>query len=275
MSQLQVPGALLNYEMWPAAQQGPWLTLINGHTRPLNDFRLMAKHMVDAGLNVLALDNRGAGKTVVSDSFTMNDMVADITALWHENAITSTHVLGISMGGFLAQRLAVEQKAHVQKLILVSTAPGPQFIRSDHRPWTADTTQVEAKLRPYFTPDFVARNAILVQSMAKQIAKNVMEEKFAQRSDMQRQAIAGFDMTAKLAQIRCPTLVIHGEQDQIISVDAARVLAHAIEDARLELLAQAGHLLLAEQPRQLYHLVREFLLKTDCNGSLAGTQSGD
>jgi 3-oxoadipate enol-lactonase len=260
MPQLSVPGAVLNYEIWGVDENptGPWLTLVNGHTRPLNDFRLMGKTMVAAGLRVLALDNRGAGKTEISDEFTLADMVGDVVALWRELKIKKTGLLGISMGGFIAQRLAAEHPETVTKLVLVSTAPGPAFIRHDGKAWTSDVAQVEAKLRPYFTADFAARNKVLVQSMAKQIAKAVTEESFAQRSDMQRRAIAGFDMTTRLGQIRAPTLVIHGDEDEIVGVAAGEALAAAIKGARLEKLPGAGHLLLAEKPRELYALVADW-----------------
>jgi 3-oxoadipate enol-lactonase len=268
MPQLQAPGALLNYEVWPAPDATPshsaalpWLTLVNGHTRPLSDFRMMSKMMVAAGFRVVALDNRGAGKTEITDEFTLDDMVADIVLLWRELGIAKTHLLGISMGGFLSQRLAAEKPEIVSKLILVSTAPGPNFIRVESKPWTADVGQVEEKLLPYFTEDFANRNRMLIQSMAKQITQSVTKEYFAQRSDMQRRALSGFDMTKRLKEIQAPTLVIHGLEDQIIEVKAARELVAGIPHAKLELVSDAGHLLLAEKPQELYRRIKEFLAK--------------
>jgi len=98
----------------------------------------------------------------------------------------------------------------------------------------------------------------LIRGMAKQIAKSVAEGDFARLSDMQREAMANLDLSASTARISVPTLVIHGEEDKIIPVPSAEELAAAIKGAQLALLPGAGHLLLAERPRELYKLVADF-----------------
>ncbi len=254
--QLSRPGAELNYEVW--GEDGQWVTLINGHNRSLSDFRLFGRYLVERGWRVLVLDNRGAGQTKTLAPFSMADMVNDVGALWEAEAVSRTRLLGISMGGFIAQALAVEKAARVAGLVLVSTAMNQQHIRRDDQTWTNDPIAVEAKLLPYLTADFAQRNALLIRSMAKQIAKSVAEGDFARLSDMQREAMANLDLSASTSRISVPTLVIHGEEDKIIPVPAAEELAAAIRGAQLALLPGAGHLLLAERPRELYKLVADF-----------------
>jgi len=256
MAQLDRPTATIHYEVWGDA--GDWVTLVNGHTRPLNDFRMLGRHLAGQGHLVLALDNRGAGSTETTGPFTLADMTADVTALWDALGVTQSHLLGVSMGGFIALSLALAQPASVRRLVLVSTAMSQELIHRDDSHWEADPARVEAKLAPYFTEDFRRRNSVLVKSMVKQIAKAVAEGGFAERSEQQRRAIAGFDVASRLSELQAPTLVIHGTEDRIIPVAAARALEAAIPDARLALLPGAGHLLLAERPKELYALVGDW-----------------
>lgn len=259
MPDLSRPGATLHYEVWgadtPTAARLPWVTLVNGHTRPLNDYRLMGRYLVERGFRVVALDNRGAGKTEATRDFKFSDFVDDVVALWDELGIRRTHLAGISMGGFIAQTLAIEHPERVDRLVLISTAMDQGGIRRDDSPWSTDLAAVEAKMKPYFTEDFAKRNEVLVKSMYKQIAKNVETGGFAAKSDMQRRAAHGFDASARLGQIAAPTLVIHGDEDGIIAVMSGEELAARIPGARLHVFRDAGHLLLAERPKELYELV--------------------
>lgn len=262
MAMLKRPGAELHYEIW--GEGGDWVTLVNGHTRPLNDFRMLGRHLVDGGFRVLALDNRGAGQTTVERAFTLDEMAQDVVSLWDEVAIERGGLLGISMGGFISQTLALQYGKRIDKLILVSTAMHQRSIQFDDRPWSKSLRDNEAKLAPYFTATFAERNEMLVKSMAKQITKNVEEGRFSENSAWQRQAVAGFDAQAAIRAggIQATTLVVHGEQDNIIPVGSAEETVEALRagggDAKLELYPDAGHLLLAERPKELYRTVSEW-----------------
>lgn len=263
MAKLSVPGAVINYEIWhpdggPAGRGADWVTLVNGHTRPLNDFRMLGRKLTEQGFSVLTLDNRGAGQTVTERPFTLADMCDDVRSLWTEHGVRATNLLGISMGGFIAETLALESPEYVTALILVSTAARHDSINGDDRPWSSDLAETQAKLSTYFTPQFAEKNAVLVRSMAKQITAQVEGGKFTEHSRLQRQALAGFDVTDRLFALAAPTLVIHGTEDAIIPLAAGASLAESISGARLETIAGSGHLLLAEAPTRLYQLVVDF-----------------
>lgn len=257
MAELVRHGVTLHYEVW--GDSGSWVTLINGHTRPLNDFRLMGRFLVERGFRVLAMDNRGAGKTVATGDFTFADMIDDVVALWDQEQIDVTDLGGISMGGFLAETLAAEHGERVRRLVLISTAMNQTHIRRDDAPWVADLDAVTKKMSVYFTADFASRNEVLVKSMMKQIVKAIETSSFAADSERQKRAVRGFDGAPLMKLIKAPTLVIHGDQDQIIPLAAGEELAAAIPGARLETLRGAGHLLLAERPKELYGLVEGWL----------------
>ncbi len=260
MPTLEVQGASLNYEVWRQddVKSLGWITLINGHTRPLNDFRMLGKKLVERGFEVLAFDNRGAGLTTVTDGFTLSDMTDDVRALWDAEGVDKTHLLGISMGGFLCQQLVTESREKLKKMILVSTAARHDGIARDDKPWTTDIEQVAAKLSTYFTETFAERNAALVKSMAKQIATQVEKGSFVNNSHLQRRALEGFDQRSKLSLFDIPTLVIHGEEDAIIPVVEGEALAKQIKKSQLVKIPGVGHLLLAEAPAKLYELVFGF-----------------
>ncbi len=261
MPTLEVERASLNYEVWrqDGVKSLGWITLINGHTRPLNDFRMLGKKLVERGYEVLAFDNRGAGLTTVTDGFTLSDMTDDVRALWDAEGVDKTHLIGISMGGFLCQQLVTESRSHIKKMILVSTAARHDSIARDDRPWSTDIAQVAAKLSTYFTANFAEKNAALVKSMAKQIATQVDKGAFVSNSQLQRRALEGFDLRNELPKVDIPTLVIHGDEDAIIPVADGESLSKLIKNSRLVKLQGVGHLLLAEAPVKLYELVFGFL----------------
>ena len=75
-------------------ESGDWVTLINGHTRTVRDFKMFTKKLIASGFRVLVADNRGAGETETSFPFTLEDIAEDIHDIWEELNIDKSHVLG-------------------------------------------------------------------------------------------------------------------------------------------------------------------------------------
>ena len=163
------------------------------------------------------------------------------------------------MGGFISQGLAIAHPERVDRLILVSTAPEEKFIISTGPGWSVEGGKIEEKLAAYFAPGFIDRNPLLFSTMVAQIRQAAVSGKFLERSNLQRDAMKGATLTAKLGKIQAKTLIIHGDLDQVIPVAAAKVLQTEIHGAKIEILQNAGHLLLAEAPKDLYRLVLDFL----------------
>jgi 3-oxoadipate enol-lactonase len=251
-------GATVSYELI-GDQALPCVTLINGHTRSSSDFRMMARNLGEAGFSALLIDNRGAGKSEVTQPFTIKDMWDDIIAIWDELGLNTSHLLGISMGGFIAQGLAIAHAARVGRLILISTASEEKFINSTGPGWSVETGKIEEKLSAYFAPGFVDRNPLLISTMVAQIRQAAVSGKFLERANLQRDAMRGASLTAKLGEIKAKTLIIHGDLDQVIPVAAAKVLQASIPGAEVKILQNTGHLLLAEAPKELYRLVIDYL----------------
>ncbi len=258
MPQLNLPKVNLNFDVWGKPEQGT-ITLLNGHTRSLTDFRMLGRRLVESGYEVIVLDNRGAGETVSASSFSLDDMAGDVVALWHHLGITSTNVLGISMGGFIAMRLAERYPETISRLFLVSTAAYTGGIVSDGRSWNGSESEIAAKLARYFSPAYAEKNQVVLATMARQIAKGVSEGQFLAGSQAQREAIHGFDARASLPQLAIPTVLIHGTEDVITPYTRAEEMHQLIPGSTLTPLAGAGHLLLAERPQEFFRILVESL----------------
>ena len=123
------PRASIWFEFF-GRKDGKIITLVNGHTRSSSDFRVLTRHAEQAGLGVLLLDNRASGKSSVEGPFTLLDMKDDILGIWNELGIEKSSVLGISMGGCIAQSIDILHPERIDRLVLVSTAPDQKWIRS-------------------------------------------------------------------------------------------------------------------------------------------------
>lgn len=258
MPYLDTTGARVYYEL-EGEDTAPCLTLLNGHSRSSSDFRAMSKFMVGKGFRVLRPDNRGSGKTEIESAFKVDDMLADVVALWDANGIATSHVLGISYGGVLAQLLTHRHPNRVQSLILASSTPSSFFMGVDNHLAGQDPETLEKTLSKYFSPHFAEKNPALFKGMIKETAKVFLDPASRERATLQRQALTKFDFTPLLHSIRVPTLILHGEDDEVISPEAADVLHRAIAQSKLKLFPHVGHLFLAESPTLFYEAVLEFL----------------
>jgi pimeloyl-ACP methyl ester carboxylesterase len=239
---------------------GPWLTLVNGHTRSSRDFRLLAGNLVKQGLRCLLFDNRGAGETKNGPGFTLDDIADDIIHLWDQLGIERSVVMGLSMGGLVSQILAHKVRDRVPGLILVSTGSSESSLApAAFTPWGTTEASVYQKLQAYFTEGFLHRNKLLVQAMAKQILLGITADHFEERAEQQRKAMSAVDTRPFARNLRCPTLIIHGQDDRIIPFAAGEELERLIPGAKLKALPDVGHLVLAEYSKNLAQDVLDFM----------------
>ncbi len=211
---------------------------------------------------VITYDHRGVGDSSRLDGpFTIADLAGDAAGLLDALALDSVHVLGISMGGMVAQELTLAHPARVRSLALGCTycgGPGSSLaspavaqrlvesLRSGDRA-LALRTGWEICISPRFRDDAALYDAYLERASARPVARAVILA--------QMQAIAAHDTSARLSGLGIPTLIVHGTADDLIPVENARVLAGHLPDARLELLDDAGHLFFWEEPLRSAELV--------------------
>lgn len=216
--------------------------------------------------DVVAFDQRGiAESTRAEEPFTIPDLAADALAVMDHVGWEDAHVMGISMGGTVAQELMLESPERVRTLTLGCTWPGP----IEGGTWgeavldlasAATSPYAEAAARLMFqanvSSDFAGQQGTFEKFTAEAISLRVPGAVVM----MQMRAATDHDALAHLAGVDVPTLVLHGTGDRIIRPEAGEALAELIPDADLELWPGVGHLFFWEQPERAASSVTEHAL---------------
>ena len=217
------------YEVWQIDDTSPWVTLINGYTRSSSDFRSFAKFLNKEGYNAVSLDNRGCGQSVNYTHFDFNDFLDDIVNVWENLDIGTSHILGISMGGAIAQAITTRSPNKVLKVVLVSTFLKPKTLEKNS--WSNTIPGIESQLLPYFSDAFKTKNSVLIRGMAKQIFKSNGDGSFSKGSMLQKKALLDFYSKGFTPVISHDCIVVHGKKDQIIPIDEAFSLFKQISNS--------------------------------------------
>jgi 3-oxoadipate enol-lactonase len=206
-------------------------------------------------LRVLSFDNRGVGRSDRPPGpYTVAQMADDAMAVLDAAGERSAHVYGVSLGGMIAQEIALRHPERVRRLVLAATTPGGPRARP---PDSATLAFFERRAQmpaeeavwasvPY---NYAARTRLEgAQRIAEDIAQRL---RFPIEPDPYRAQLAaavGHDAYGRLSAIGAPTLVVHGAEDRMLPPDNARLLADAIPRAELRVWPRTGHLLFTDEP---------------------------
>ena len=169
-------------------------------------------------------------------------------------------MVGASLGGMVAQQVALADPDRVDRLVLVCTTPGG----ADSYPMPEQTVRLMAEAAS-LAPDEALRRFVENAMVARgELVEEIYRRRLASPPDpvgWQAQAAAGatFDALDRIGGIAAPTLVVHGTEDNVIDPRNAELLASRIPGAVLELVPGTGHLLFWEQPDRFAALLLEFL----------------
>ena len=193
------------------------------------------------------------------------DLTADVVALLEHLDVRKAHVLGTSLGGFVAQELALERPDLVDKLVLVCTSygrGGPETMS----PWALmdmiglpSLSTEKAVRRGLETATSEAYRAERPEEFERIVKWRLADSPSLSAYYEQARAGARFDARADVEHITSPTLVIHGAEDRYVPVANAAALAEAIPDAKLRVLEDAGHLVFIERFADVNREVVTFL----------------
>jgi 3-oxoadipate enol-lactonase len=211
---------------------------------------------------VLRLDLRGHGRSGhIEGALTLDDFVRDVVDVLDACAVPATHIVGFSLGGMIAQGIALQYPDRVRRLVLLSAVAGRT---------AEERERVEARLailreqgiaaisgaaqERWFTPDFIARHPDLVAQRMRQLRENHAPSYAAAYT-----VFSTSDLGERLHAIHAPTLIATGEHDVGSNTRMARFMHAQIAGSRLEILPGLRHSILVEAPELVTRLVRDFL----------------
>lgn len=273
MPQIEANGIALEYEIHGPADAAP-LLLVMGLGAQLTLWPIeLVNALVERGFRVIRYDNRDIGlshkmegarapgmvRHVLARRFgfnprvpyTLADMAADGVGLLDALGIDKAHVVGASMGGMIAQHIAFSHPGKVISLTSIMSTTGNPKLPAANREALAVLTRRPASMaeavlvehgmlvgRTIGSPGYPADEARLRASTTANVRRSIYP------AGMPRQLaaiIADGDRRARLAAVRAPTLVIHGEGDPLVPVEGGRDTAAHIPGARLKTIPGMGH----------------------------------
>lgn len=277
MPKIQANGIQLHYEKHG---QGDPLVLIQGLGHPLEMWFKQVPALAEE-FQAIIFDNRGTGQSDKPPGpYTISLMAHDVLGLLDQLGVGAAHLLGVSMGGFIAQELAIRSPTRVRKLVLLSTCyGGPEYWAAlkqswplagylGHRPWRLWLSPLKLmktispgalyrqSLRSLVTPEFYRENPEVIDELVR---RSLAHPPSLDTLRWQLQAVGAFNAENRVRQIQAPTLAIGAREDRIVPLMLTQRLAERIPKAQFMVIEGAAHLAFIEKAEELNQRVLEFL----------------
>jgi poly(3-hydroxyalkanoate) depolymerase len=243
---------------------GPPLLLITGLGASLDLARPFERELVARGLQAISFDAPGVGQSTAYRWPRRIPVVArTVQRMLDALGYDRVDVLGVSLGGVIAQQLARQTPRRVRRLVLAATGPGLGGV-----PGSPSVLLSLATPRRYSQPDYYRRIAGRIYGGAARRDPDALLHgsvaRFIERPSIwgylgQLYAITGWTSLPWLRTLRQPTLVLAGDDDPIVPLVNGRILARCIPRARLQIVRGGGHLFLLEHPARLAAVIAGFL----------------
>lgn len=252
---------------YDCAGNGPPLLLIMGMSGTKHHWGDAVLDDLRRDFEVIVYDHRDCGdSTKTGQPFTIAELAGDAAGLLDALDLESAHVMGISMGGMIAQELVLAHPEKVRALTLGCTycgGEGSKLASEETMRRLAEGMASGDRERAIRTawevnvsPTFAANDEIYATFLARGMRYGVPVPVIME----QMRAISGHDTSKRLPDITAPTLVIHGTVDQLLPVENGHMIAGLIPGASLEILDAIGHMFFLEEPAHTAKLVREHAL---------------
>ncbi len=247
----------------------PTIAMVNGLTSNHDDWGPIAGRLLEAGFQVMAIDQRGHGNsTVGSDEFAVPRLGADLAQVFETLDLRDVILIGHSMGGMAAMTLAVDRpdlaSERVRALVLIATAAtmsdlryqiglrlgsiAPPIDLANVSTDPSDPVKLGAAAAFGHAP-----SSFMIEQVLASAAKCPEKVRLAATA-----GLAGYDISERISNITLPTLVIAGTRDLLTPFSENEAIAAAIDGARLERMAGAGHLVIWERAEQIARRVAAF-----------------
>lgn len=246
--------------------EGPPLVLVMGYRLNSTAWPAAFIERLAERFTVIAPDNRGTGfsdKPV--EGYALANMARDIAGLLDELKISKVHLLGYSMGGAIAQEFVRQFPDRVQRLMLCATLAGglsavyadPSVSRVMRDLDGLSSEQAARRIwKVTYAPGYLDQHR---EAAEDQMRREIALPTPLHAADLQFQAFAEFDGSQALTAIRCPTLVLTGDLDELIPPKNSLLMAKYIPEAKLVVIHGGGHRVLWEAQQKCLDLIVEFL----------------
>lgn len=244
--------------------QGPPLLLVMGLGSTLETW-VAQRDALAARYRVVLFDNRGAGESACPPPpWTVPDMAADAVGILDALGIERAHVLGVSMGGMIAQEMAIRWPGRVDRLVVAMSFARPDPLRRAFllfRRWArlqgADLVQEGVANLPWLVSPRVLNDPEQLERILGVVSAMPLmaPESYSHQID----AILEHDTLSRLHQVRAPTLVMAAAEDVLTPILLSQEIAAAIPGARLTVLPRGNHAVQIEDPEAFNAAVLEFL----------------
>jgi len=244
--------------------EGEPLLLIRGLGSTCDGFKAQVEGL-SPHFRVISFDNRCVGRTdQPQQAFTIADMADDTAALLDSLDVESAHVFGVSLGGMVAQELALRHPARVRRLVLACTHAGPRtaarspewavrlFDESRDMP-RADALKHSVRLL-FARKTIDERPELIEETLAVMANNNQPKSSYL----LQLGAVMQHDTFDRLAQITHPTLVLTGTEDTLVDPDNSRLMAERIPGARVLEFEDTGHVFFTEKAAEVNRALVDF-----------------
>lgn len=222
---------------------------------------------LQADHTVIAVDHRGHGDSeVVPGPCTVADLAGDVLALLYSLGVDRFHISGLSLGGAVAQWLAVHEPGRIASAALLCTAarfgePSGWVERAAAVRSGGTEAVADAVVARWITPARAESDPALVSRLREMVVATPAEG-YAAACD----ALSGWDNRADLGKITCPTLVLAGDEDPSTPPDVLREIADGVPGSTFVTLSPAAHVPTVEIPDRVSEVLREHLLAAESAG---------
>jgi pimeloyl-ACP methyl ester carboxylesterase len=260
-------GVTLCYETFGDSDDTPILLIMGLATQMIAWHEDFCEQLADRGFYVVRFDNRDIGRSthfdfrpptliemarrrVRPEQYSLSDMAEDSAVLLRELGISPAHVVGVSMGGMIAQVLAAERPDAVRSLVSIMSTTGSRR----HGQPALSVYRYLLRPPPRDRDGYIQRSAEVFglvgstgfprdEQYIRERAGRAYDRGFDVRAGGRQLGaiVASGDRTKALSEIRAPTLVIHGTVDKMIRPSGGRATAKAIPGARLQMIEGMGH----------------------------------
>ncbi|GIM45161.1 alpha/beta hydrolase [Collibacillus ludicampi] len=235
--------------------QGEPLLFIHGLASNLQSWNYQLRYFRNF-YDTLAYDCRGHGRSTIPRTLDMSDHSRDAYELCSlfDQPVT---VVGISMGGYIAQRLLIEHPQVVKRAVLIATkshGEKPATAAADDHTENIENPK-EARFR--FMRDYIFGPDTSDEKVAElvRLEPTMPEEQF----DLVKNAIGAFDHRPQLAACTQPVLVLHGDHDRLIPPSYGEELAHLLPNATFVMIERGGHALMIEKHQEVNEAIHHWL----------------